>query len=155
MVLERKLDSRTVNCSTLLGTLESKGVLSFMIPQTSSFFKRTMQNSLRIVNMVEVVDLGVLSLKSNMLLFLRLQLKMIKLRMIHGSLIQVTFLKFHFFINPNSFILLIFTKKNISKRNKIEKILKISSFKKWWIDMTCTLVSLLFYLIEKKPCEKM
>ena len=64
--------------ATLLGTQKGQGVSSFIIPQTSPFERRVMLNSLRMLNMVGVLDLGAFSLKRNMLLFLQLQLKMIR-----------------------------------------------------------------------------
>ncbi|KAI0510586.1 hypothetical protein KFK09_011193 [Dendrobium nobile] len=74
---ERKLDSRTVSCYFVGYSERSRG-LNFMIPQVNHFLRRAMLNLLRMLNIVGVIKLKILILRRNMLLFLLLQLKMIR-----------------------------------------------------------------------------
>ncbi|PKU73374.1 Retrovirus-related Pol polyprotein from transposon TNT 1-94 [Dendrobium catenatum] len=74
---ERKLDSRTISCYFIRYSERSRG-FKFMIPQINPFLIRTMLNLLRMLNIVGVIKLKILILRRNILLFIILQLKMIR-----------------------------------------------------------------------------
>ena len=66
---ERKLDSRIVSCY-LVGYSKGLRGFKFYDPSSKSFLRRARLNSLRMLNMVGVLDSRALSLKMNMLLFI-------------------------------------------------------------------------------------
>ncbi|PKU85930.1 Retrovirus-related Pol polyprotein from transposon TNT 1-94 [Dendrobium catenatum] len=74
---ERKLESRTVSCYFVEYSERSRG-FKFYDSSSKSFLRRAMLNLLRILNIVRVIKLKILILRRNMLLFLLLQLKMIR-----------------------------------------------------------------------------